>query len=253
MFPRLRDKVAIVTGAAHGIGQAAARRFVAEGAKVVLADVSERGLRSLSDELGDAVLDVRCDVANEADVSAAVLRAVGEFGGLDILFNNAAIGSRGHIVDLELSDWDRVFAVNVGGVLHGIRAAVPAMRERGGGAILNTSSLVGRRGGPGIAAYAASKAAVEAVTRSAALELRSDGIRVNAIVPAMIRTRAADASAPFLGEALGTDVAGYIEQRQGRWGEPAEVAAVAAHLVSDEASFVTGQAYVLDNGATAHA
>ena len=249
MFPRLRGKVAVVTGAAHGIGAAAARRFVAEGAKVVLADISERGLHALRTELGADAADVRCDVANEADLAAAVHCAVTEFGGLDILFNNAAMGSHGHIVDLDLADWDRVFAVNVGGVLHGIRAAVPAMRERGSGAILNTSSVIGRCAAPGISAYSASKAAVESLTRAAALELRAHHIRVNAIAPGMIKTRAAAASAPFLAEALGSDVTDYVARRQGRWGEPQEVAAVAAHLVSDEASFTTGQTYVLDNGA----
>ncbi|ASR36556.1 hypothetical protein BAY61_17870 [Prauserella marina] len=253
MYPRLRNKVAIVTGAAHGIGEATARRFAAEGAKVVLADVSERGLRAVAEQLGDSAVTVHCDVADPVAVGAAVDRAVTEFGGLDILFNNAAVGANGNVADLDLGEWDRVFAVNLGGVLHGIRAAVPAMRERGGGAILNTSSVVGRRAGPGISAYAASKAAVEALTRAAALELRPDGIRVNAIVPAMIRTRAAAASAPFLSGALGADVADYVAGRQGRWGEPAEIAAVAAHLVSDEASFITGQAHVLDNGATIHA
>lgn len=253
MTPRLHGKVAVVTGAAHGIGAAAARRFVGEGAKVVLADTSERGLRALGDELGDDAAAVRCDVSESGDVDAAVQRAVAAFGGLDILFNNAGIGTGARIVDVAKADWDRVFAVNVGGVLHGIRAAVPALRERGGGAILNTSSVAGRCGSPGIAAYAASKAAVEALTRCAALELRDDGIRVNAIVPGLIRTRAAEASAPFLADALGTGMAEYVARRQGRWGEPDEVAAVAAHLVSDEASFTTGQTYLLDNGATLRA
>lgn len=253
MMPRLTGRVAVVTGAAHGIGAATARRFVAEGARVVLADVSERGLAALAGELGEAVTTVRCDVAVEDDVVAAVDRAVGAFGGLDIIFNNAAAGAGGRIVEMDRAEWDRVFAVNVGGVLNGIRAAVPALRERGGGAILNTSSVAGRCASPGIAAYAASKAAVESLTRSAALELREDGIRVNAIVPGLVRTRAAEASAPFLVDALGADPDGYVATRQGRWGEPDEIAAVAAHLVSDEASLTTGQAYVLDNGATLRA
>lgn len=253
MSLRLQGKVAIVTGAAHGIGAAAARRFLAEGARVVLADVSERGLTTLAGELGPAAVAVRCDVAAEDDVAAAVDRAVAAFGGLDIIFNNAAAGAGGRILEMDRADWDRVFAVNVGGVLNGIRAAVPALRERGGGAILNTSSVAGRCASPGISAYSASKAAVESLTRSAALELREEGIRVNAIVPGLVRTRAAEASAPFLVDALGTDPDGYVTARQGRWGEPDEIAAVAAHLVSDEASLATGQSYVLDNGATLRA
>ncbi|BBF99055.1 MULTISPECIES: SDR family NAD(P)-dependent oxidoreductase [Pseudonocardia] len=253
MSGRLQGRVAIVTGAAHGIGAATARCFVAEGAAVVLADVSERGLAALAAELGDAAHAVRCDVAVPDDLVAAVEQAVTAFGGLDILFNNAAAGAGGRIEELDPADWDRVFAVNVGGVLHGIRAAVPAIRERGGGAILNTSSVAGRCASPGIAAYAASKAAVESLTRTAALELRADGIRVNAIVPGLVRTRAAEASAPFLVDALGTDPDGYVAARQGRWGAPEEIAAVAVHLVSDEASLTTGQCYVLDNGATSRA
>ncbi|MEV1294564.1 glucose 1-dehydrogenase [Pseudonocardia sp. NPDC049635] len=253
MSGRLQDRVAIVTGAAHGIGAAAARRFVAEGARVVLADISERGLAETAGELGDAVRAIRCDVADPQDLPATVDHAVTAFGGLDILFNNAATGAGGGLTEMDPADWDRVFAVNVGGVLHGIRAAVPAMRERGGGAILSTSSVAGRCASPGIAAYAASKAAVESLTRSAALELRENRIRVNAIAPGLVRTRAAEASARFLLDALGSDPDGYVAARQGRWGEPDEIAAVAAHLVSDEASFTTGQCYVLDNGATLRA
>ncbi|CAJ1583521.1 SDR family oxidoreductase [[Mycobacterium] wendilense] len=164
--------------------------------------------------------------------------------------NNAAVGSAGRLLDLEQQDWERVLSVGVGGVLHAIRHAAPAMRARVGGAFVNISSIAGRRAMYGMAAYAAAKAGVEAITRCAALELRADAIRVNAIAPGMIRTKAATANQLALGQAFGAEVSEYVQRSQGRWGEPDEVAAVAVHLASDEASFTTGQTYLLDNGAS---
>lgn len=250
MTARLAGKVAIVTGAAYGIGADIARRFVVEGAQVVLADVAESGLARLTDELGSNATAIRCDVAVSHDMAAVVDCATTGFGGLDIVVNNAAVGSDANLVDLRQDDWERVLSVGVGGVFHAIRCAAPAMRARGGGAFVNISSMAGRRAMRGMAAYAAAKAGVEAITRCASLELRDDGIRVNAIAPGMIRTRAATANGEVLGRAVGSGLSDYVVSRQGRWGEPAEVAQVAVHLASDEAAFTSGQTYVLDNGAS---
>jgi 3alpha(or 20beta)-hydroxysteroid dehydrogenase len=250
MTGRLSGKVAIVTGAAYGIGAAIARRFVVEGSRVVLADVAESALDTLADELGRQATAIRCDVAVADDVAAVVDRATTVFGGLDIVVNNAAVGSDTNLIDLKQDDWEHVLSVCVGGVFHTIRCAVPVMRTRGGGAFVNISSVAGRRAMHGIAAYAAAKAGIEAITRCAALELRGEGIRVNAIAPGMIRTKAATANGEALSRAVGSGLIDYVTSRQGRWGEPAEVAGVAVHLASDEAAFTSGQTYVLDNGAS---
>ncbi|PXY18174.1 hypothetical protein BAY59_34755 [Prauserella coralliicola] len=247
---RLSGKVAIVTGAAHGIGAAIARSFVAEGAHVVLADIADAALGTLAGELGPQAAPVHCDVSSGDDVLATVKFTVETFGGLDVVVNNAATGSSSMLVDMRQKEWERAFAIGVGGVFHTIRHATPVMRERGGGAFVNISSAAGRRAARGMAAYSAAKASVEALTRCAALELREDGIRVNAIVPGMIRTGAAQGNSEFLGQAVGMELAEYVAKHQGRWGEPAEVAAVAVHLASAEAAFTTGHMYVLDNGAT---
>ncbi|SFB13512.1 3alpha(or 20beta)-hydroxysteroid dehydrogenase [Amycolatopsis marina] len=247
---RLSDKVAIVTGAAYGIGAAIARRFVDEGASVVLADIADAAVRDLSEKLGPRATWIRCDVSAGPDVAAAVDVARTTFGGLDIVVNNAAVGSSLLVTDQEQHDWERVLAVGVGGVFHTLRYATPAMRERGGGAFVNLSSAAGRRAMRGMSAYAAAKAGIEAITRCAALELRDQGVRVNAIAPGMISTGAARANSDFLSQAIGIDMADFVENKQGRWGETAEVAAVALHLASDESAFTTGHTYVLDNGAT---
>ncbi|MBP2364811.1 SDR family NAD(P)-dependent oxidoreductase [Pseudonocardia parietis] len=243
----MAGKIAIVTGAAHGLGAAISRRFVLEGAQVVLADTSERGLEAIQDELGDTAASIRCDVSAEQDVAAAIDRAEAAFGGLDVLVNNAAVGSGSPLTELRMPEWERVLAVNLGGVLHGIRYAAPALRRRGGGAIVNLSSIAARRAMPGLGAYSAAKAGVEAVTRCAAVELRADGIRVNAIAPGLIGTEVARRNEDALLASLRPD---YLTRAQGRWGTPDEVAAVAVHLAGDEATFTTGTTYVLDNGAT---
>ena len=172
------------------------------------------------------------------------------FGGLDVLVNNAALGLAAPVEDLADADWRRVVDVTLGGVLAGIKHAAPAMRRRGGGAIVNLSSIAAHRAMRGMSAYAAAKAGVEAATRCAALELRADGVRVNAIAPAMIRTGAAVSGTPALERAVDMPMADFLDRRQGRWGEPEEVARVVVHLASDEASFTNGQTYVLDNGAS---
>lgn len=247
---RLEGRVAIITGAAGGIGAATARAFLHEGAAVVLADLAEDRLDTLTDELGGRARAVRCDVGSPADVEAAVAVATDAFGRVDVVVNNAALGAAGAVADLHEDEWTRLLRINVGGAINGIRHGADAMRAHGeGGSIINVSSLAAHRAMAGLGLYGACKAAVESLTRTAAHELRSEGIRVNAIVPGVIRTVAAEASAGALTAAFGQDLDTWIATHQGRWGTAEEVAAVAVHLASDESSFTSGLLYHVDNGA----
>lgn len=244
-------KVALVTGAAHGIGAATARHLHDAGARVVLMDLPGRTVRTLRAEWdGDRVIVVEGDVSVPDDVAAAVEAGVEAFGGLDVLVNNAATGAAARVDELEPAEWKHVVDVSLGGVLNGIKFAAPAMRQRGGGSIVNLSSVAAHHAMYAMASYAAAKAAVEAVTRCAAIELRPDAIRVNAVAPGMIRSRAAENSVEFLERAMASSFDDYITHRQGRWGKPEEVASVIAHFASDESSFATGQTYVIDHGAS---
>ncbi|ONM48449.1 SDR family NAD(P)-dependent oxidoreductase [Nocardia donostiensis] len=245
---RLAGKVAVVTGAAHGIGAAIATRFVAEGALVTLADIEEKAGRALTERLGAGCRFVRCDVSKEAEVASAIRSTTTELGRLDILVNNAGLGVGAEIVDLDVDQWQRVVRVNLDGAFYGIKHAAPMMRRSGGGAILNFSSIAAGRAMPGMAAYSAAKAGVEALTRTAAAELREAGVRVNAIVPGLVQTSAAEKGSQILGHGLGMNIDQYLATKQGRWGTPDEVAAVAVHLVSNEASFTSGLLYRVDNG-----
>lgn len=249
---RMDGLVAVVTGAAHGIGAATVRAFVGHGARVVIADLDEAALDAIVTDIGDdRAVSVPCDVSDPGQMAEAVAAAEREFDGLDVLVNNAGLGSTTPLEEIGADEIRRVLDVNLGGVFAGIKHATPAMRRRGGGSIVNLSSISAHRAISGMAAYAAAKAGVEAVTRCAAVELRVDGIRVNAIAPAMVRSAAVERNTPILERALGMTMDDFLERRQGRWGEPADVARVAVHLASDESSFTSGQTYILDHGASA--
>lgn len=252
MTGRLAGKVAMVTGGAHGIGAAIVDRFVSEGARVTIADVEERGGRALAERLGSACRFVRCDVTSSAEVAETIDSTTSALGRLDVVVNNAGLGADARIVDLDERQWRRVVEVNLDGTFHGIKHAAPAIRQHGGGAILNVSSIAAGRAMPGMAAYSAAKAGVEAMTRAAAAELREFGIRVNAIVPGLVRTAAAGHGSDVLAEGLGMSVDRYLATRQGRWCTPDEVAAVAVHLVSDESAFTSGMLYRIDNGGSTY-
>lgn len=255
---RLEGKVAIVTGAASGIGRASVEKFVAEGARVVAADLQEEKGRALEAELGDAVRFLACDVAHEDEVAALVQLAVDAFGGLDALFNNAGFGGvSGEIDATDLGGpYARTVDAMLKGPLLGMKHAVPVMKRRGGGSIVTTASVAGLMGGYGPHVYSAVKAGVIGLTRSVARELGPFAIRANAICPGGIATpifagRAAQTAGGNVDHAAVMRPLLAQMQPIRRAGEPADIANAACFLVSDEASFVTGQALVVDGGLTA--
>ncbi|MQA04642.1 MAG: SDR family oxidoreductase [Streptosporangiales bacterium] len=241
--------IAVVTGAARGIGRAVTRRLVAAGSRVVAVDLDARGLDQLAQQLpAESVRVVPADVSTAEGVASYVDAAVDEFGGIDVFHNNAGI--EGTVATLDESDvdaFDRVMRVNVRGVYLGLHAVLQVMRARGRGAVVNTASVAGLRGRVGLGPYVASKHAVLGLTRTAALEAAEYGVRVNAVCPGPVRTEMIeriDASALRAGEGVGTSTLC-------RYGTADEVAAVVCWLLGDESAFVTGGAYPVDGGRTA--
>ncbi|MGW5646928.1 glucose 1-dehydrogenase [Saccharopolyspora sp. NPDC003752] len=242
---RLADKVAIVTGAARGQGAATARRFVAEGAKVLLADVADEAGKELADELGPAAVYQHLDVGSEDDWVDAV-RAARELGSVGVLVNNAGVLHFSELADTSLADYERVIRVNQIGTFLGMREVIPAMREAGG-SIINVSSVEGLGGMPLLVAYSASKFAIRGMTKVAAMELGKLGIRVNSVHPGAIDTQ-------MIHEAAGGQVPmDHVGKRValGRVGQPEEIASLAVFLASDESSYCTGAEFTADGGATA--
>ncbi len=250
---RLDGKVAVITGGASGMGAGTVRRFVDEGARVVIADIQDAKGHTLADTLGGAAVYQRTNVADEADVKAAVQRAVDEFGRLDCIFNNAGFGGAiGPIESTPMEEFDATIAVLLRGVFLGMKHAAPLMKAQRSGSIISTASVAGLSGGRGPHTYSAAKAAVINLTRSVALELGEDNIRVNCICPGGIAT-------PLLAKGLGgtEEAVGMVRlalanlQPIRRSGEPEDIAAAALWLASDDAAWVTGQAIVVDGGLTA--
>jgi NAD(P)-dependent dehydrogenase (short-subunit alcohol dehydrogenase family) len=243
MAERLSGKVALVTGGASGIGRAAARRFVGEGARVVVGDLNEAGLAELARELGDNAVTQRCDVTVEDDVGRLAALAVERFGSLDVAFANAGIGSVQRLVDAELADWSRVLDVNLTGPFLTVKHA--ARRMTRGGSIVVTASLNAVQAGVGMGAYCSSKAGVAMLAQVAALELGPAGIRVNAVGPGFVRTALTEGAFALPGVADG-----YVENTPlGRYATPEEIAGLVAWLASDEAAYVSGSLYLIDGGA----
>jgi NAD(P)-dependent dehydrogenase (short-subunit alcohol dehydrogenase family) len=254
---RLEGQVAIVTGGASGIGEQTVRTFVAEGARVVIADVQEARGHHLAEALGTQASFLRTNVAEEEAVAGAVDHALAKWGRVDVMFNNAGFGGvSGPIDELEMDGYDQTMAVLLRGVVLGAKHAARAMKPAGRGLILNTASVAGLQAGFGPVVYSAAKAAVAHLSRCLAVELAEFGIRVNAICPGVTVTHifaagmglngpAADAFLPRVEAAL----ANWAPL--GRAGQPTDIANTALWLASDEASYVTGQAIVVDGGLTA--
>ncbi|WP_066663882.1 MULTISPECIES: SDR family NAD(P)-dependent oxidoreductase [unclassified Sphingomonas] len=245
MNGRLHGKVALITGAGSGIGAATVERFVAEGAKVVAADISGAE-QDIAKRFGDACEPIRADVSESDDVAAAVALAVTKFGRLDILCNNAGIeGPNVPTADYSEADFDRVMAVNAKGVYLGMRHAIPVMLEQKGGVVVNTASMAGFVAFPNMMGYCGTKGAVVAMTRTAAAEYAAAGIRVNCVCPGAIQTAILDALPPEVVEAVGSAAP------MRRVGRADEIASAILFLASDDSSFVTGTSLVVDGGYTA--
>jgi 3alpha(or 20beta)-hydroxysteroid dehydrogenase len=246
MSGRLEGKVALITGAARGQGEAEARRFVDEGARVVLGDVLDDRGGQVASDLGDAARYVHLDVTDPGQWAAAVGTATTTYGGLQVLVNNAGILKVGLVESMPLDEYLSVVNVNQVGCWLGMQAAAPAMKASGGGSIVNTSSTSGLIGMPGMSAYTASKFAVRGMTKCAAMELGPFGIRVNSVHPGGIDTEMV--RNPAFGE-IDSEKA-YASQPIGRIGQPDEVAKLVVFLASDESSYCTGAEFVIDGGFT---
>lgn len=245
----LQDSVAVISGASSGIGRATAKRFADDGANVVAVDVDADGGEETVSEIDDAggeAIFVEADVTDEAAVEEMVSTAVDTYGGLDYAFNNAGIeGANASTSEQSLENWERVISINLEGVFLAMREEIPVMLEDGGGAIVNTASIAGLVGFPNLTPYVASKHGVIGLTKTAAIEFSADGIRVNTVCPGVIETAMVERAQEDDPETMEATIAATPI---GRLGQPEEIAAAAAWLCSDDASFVTGESLVVDGG-----
>ena len=256
MAGRLDGKVAVITGAVSGIGLGTVELFVAEGACVIAADIQDEKGAMLEKRLGDRLRYVHCDVTQEAEIAAAIGLAASEFGGLDILFNNAGISdAMRSIPEIEAETWSWIFDVLVRGPALGMKHATPLLLARGGGSIINTASIAGMQAGWGPIAYSSAKAAVIHMSRCAAAQLSRDKIRVNAVCPGLIATSIFGSSMGQSREVADQMAARVAENGAGvqpipKAGVPEDLAKAVLYLASDDSTFVTGTHIVVDGGIT---
>ncbi|WP_426517085.1 SDR family NAD(P)-dependent oxidoreductase [Diaminobutyricibacter sp. McL0618] len=251
---RLAGKSAIVTGGAGGIGRATSLAFAAEGARVAVVDVAPGAAEAVAEEIraaGGTAIALTADVSSEPDIERVVADTVSEFGGVDVIFNNAGIIRRTTAVETTAEEWDRVFGVNVKGIFLMCKHAVPVMAANGGGSIINTGSGWGLKGGGQAISYCASKGAVVNMTRALAIDHGPQGIRVNSVNPGDVNTGMLRDEARQLGQETGSFLAEAADRPLQRMGEPSEIAAAVVWLASDESSYVTGSALVVDGGGIA--
>ena len=256
MTGRLAGKVALITGAGSGIGRASAELFAAEGAAVAVVDLRADAAQETVEKIGadgGRALALAADVTDAAAIEAAVSRTVEGLGRLDVVYNNAGIGSAGSVADAAEDDWDRCLAINAKGTFLTSRAAIPHLEASGAGAIINQGSVAALVGVANFAAYCAAKGAVVALTRSMAVDLAPRGIRVNVICPGTVFTPLME---PMLTARGGGDMAKGLAMTVakypvGRLGSPEDIARVALFLAGDEAAFVTGATFTADGGMTA--
>ena len=252
---RLKNKVAVITGGASGIGEAGTRRFCAEGASVIMLDVNEAAGVALERELcaaGQDVHFIKADISNASEVEAAMQKINAQYGKLDIIYNNASVFLGGRdtcATDIPLAIWQKTLSINLSGMFHCVKYGIPLLRKAGGGSIINTASSAGVVGVPGCDAYTATKGATVSLTRSMAVEYGKENIRTNCIAPAAIATdmvKESNLNDPNFDDSF------FRKQITplGRWGKPEEVAAVACFLASDDASYLNGVIIPCDGGIT---
>jgi NAD(P)-dependent dehydrogenase (short-subunit alcohol dehydrogenase family) len=250
---RLEDKVAIITGGSAGIGKATAKRFLEEGARVMLVDIDQQGLEATRGELdaGDRVRIARADVSNEDDVRRYVQDTMEAFGRIDVFFNNAGI--EGKVAPLEQQDiamFDRVIAVNVRGAYLGLKHVLPHMYKAGAGSVINNSSVAGLRGSAGVLPYVTSKHALSGMTKVAALEAAAHNVRVNSVHPSPVNTRMMRSLEAGFAPDDADGAKAMLEHAipLGRYGESEDIANLVVFLASDESAFITGAQYRIDGG-----